>query len=116
MQVVTDGTNKHFAMTLTPPGAAGQWLSRAFTTTIPENSVLQTAVLPKPNTSYRIRITGSDGEAETIFQFDSSAAAGWQETAVPLNDYWGKTVTISLEVMGDGDTAVYWANPRFVID
>ncbi len=116
MQVVDDGTKTYLAINMTPPGAADQWLARAFTAQVPENSSLQTAVLPKPNTSYRIRITGSDGTTETVFQFDPSQETGWQETAVPLNDYWGDTVVISLEVMGDGDTAVYWANPRFVID
>lgn len=116
MQVVTDGTTTRFAMTLTPPGAEGQWLARTFTTKIPQNSTLQTAVLPKPNTSYRIRITNSDGTTETLFQFDSLAETGWQQTAIPLDEHWGDTVTISLEVMGDGDTAVYWANPRFTID
>lgn len=118
-QVIDDGHKRQLAMPLTPPDEANSWTSRQFTTAVPANSTLQTAVFPQPNTTYRIRIIGNDGTAETLFQFDPATETSWQETAVSLEDYWGENVIIALEVMGDAeekDTAVFWANPRLVID
>ncbi len=117
-QVVNDGLRRQLAMPMTLPDDPNQWVARQFATTVPPNSSLQTAVLPQPNLTYRIRIIGSDGATETIFLLSDSEGKNWQETAVPLDNYWGETVIISLEVRGEGeeDTAVYWANPRLVID
>ena len=115
-RIVDDGIKRQFAIPMPLADERDAWVSRQFVSDIPENSALQTAVFPQPNAAYRIRIIRSNGQTETLFQLNPTDETSWQETTIPLNDYWNTSVIITLEVQGDKDTAVYWANPRFVID
>ena len=113
--VVSAPNGRQLALKLTPP--AGQWQSLEYTLPIPQNSALKTAVLLQPGLTYRIRIQEAFEPPQTVAEVTAvSDEANWEEIAIPLEPYWGKTVTIKLEAKSADDTPAYWGNPRLIVE
>ena len=117
LPIVAAENGSQLAIKLTP--ANGRWLSHKIRLEIPPNSVLETAVLPQPGVSYRLRLQTADGEQQIVFEQSGDAAQEWQPISVPLAEYAGSTLTLRFEVLGENlaeDSGAYWANPRLGID
>ncbi len=113
--VVSAPNGRQLALKVTP--SPGQWQSLEYTRQIPRNSALKTAVLLQPGLTYRVRIQGDFAPPQTVTEVTAvSDQAAWEEILVPLEPYWGKTITISLEATSADDTPAYWGNPRLVVD
>ncbi|NKQ34986.1 MAG: hypothetical protein HF973_05140 [Chloroflexi bacterium] len=113
--VVSAPNGRQLALKLTPP--PGQWQSLEYTLPIPQNSALKTAVLLQPGLAYRIRIQEAFEPPQTVAEVTAvSGEANWEEIAIPLEPYWGKTVTIKLEAQSADDTPAYWGNPRLIVE
>jgi len=113
--VVSAPNGRQLALKATPP--PGQWQSLEYTLQIPQNSGLKTAVLLQPGLTYRIRIQEAFAPPQTVAEVTAvSDQAAWEEILVPLEPYWGKSITISLEATSAEDTPAYWGNPRLVVD
>jgi hypothetical protein len=113
--VVSAPNGRQLALKVTP--SPGQWQSLEYTRQIPRNSALKTAVLLQPGLTYRVRIQSDFAPLQTVTEVTAvSDQAAWEEILVPLEPYWGKTITISLEATSVDDTPAYWGNPRLVVD
>ncbi len=113
--VVSAPNGRQLALKVTPP--PGQWQSLEYTWQIPQNSALKTAVLLQPGLTYRVRIQSDLEPPQTVAEVTAlSDKAAWKETTIPLESYWGQTITISLEAKSNDDTPAFWGNPRLVVD
>lgn len=114
--VVSAANGRQLALKLTPP--PGEWDSLDYSLSIPTASSLKTAVLLQPGINYRVQIQKAFSPPETVAEI--SAQSGdetiWKAMTIPLEPYWGQTVTISLEAMSSASQDTYYANPRLVID
>ena len=117
LPIVAAENGSQLAVKLLP--ANGRWLTHKVSLAIPENSVLETAVLPLPGLSYRLRLQTADGEQQTVFEQTGGETQSWQPISVPLEQYAGSTLTVRFEVLGENlaeGSGAYWANPRLGID
>ena len=115
---IVDAQNgSQLAIKMTPEN--GRWLSYSTTLTLPENSALQTAVLPQPGLRYRLRLIPAVGSEVILFDSDSGEAKNWQPLEIPLEVYGETAVTIRFEVLAENaaeDMVGYWGNPRLAVD
>ncbi|MFZ1400683.1 MAG: hypothetical protein WAS33_27525 [Candidatus Promineifilaceae bacterium] len=118
LPIVTAENGRSLSLKLMP--ANGRWLSNKVQLEIPQNSVLETAVLPQPGVQYRLRLLTSSGDEQLLFEYaGGEESLQWQPVSVPLTAFAGSTVTLRFEVMGENlptTSAAYWANPRLGID
>ncbi|MCA9916852.1 MAG: hypothetical protein KC445_02825 [Anaerolineales bacterium] len=118
LPIVAAENGNQLALKLTP--ANGRWLSHKVQLEIPEDSVLETAVLPQAGIQYRLRLLTNNGEEHLLFaSLGDTQTRSWQPVSAALSAFAGQTVTLRFEVFGEnlaeGSTA-YWANPRLGID
>jgi hypothetical protein len=107
------------------------WASLAYSVTVPAGSQLAFGIAKDAGAAegddgmaFRVRIEDGSGATETLFETDleqgaPGMAAGWKDVVVPVDRYWGKPVTLRLEVLAGANNAHdfgFWGNPRFVID
>lgn len=88
-----------------------------WTTTIPAQTELHTAVLVQPGVQYRIHLQ-NDAHSSTyeITNPADDERPYWLAVTIPLSEFLGEETEIILEAENGGDTAVtaYFANPRLV--
>ncbi len=117
LPVVEAQNGRQLAVKMTPEN--GRWLVYSTTVVVPENSMLQTAVLPQPGLRYRLRLIPLSGDVVTLFDSATGEANNWQPVELPLEMYGETAVTLRFEVMGENATADvvgYWGNPRLAVD
>ena len=112
--IVAAPNGRRLALKLTP--LPGQWESLTYTRQIPQNSALKTAVLLQPGLAYRIRIQEPFAPPQTVAEISAvNDETRWEEINIPLEPYWGKTITINLEATSAEGAPAYWSNPRLVL-
>ncbi|MBK8906230.1 MAG: glycosyltransferase family 39 protein [Anaerolineaceae bacterium] len=117
LPIVEAQNGSELAIKMTPQN--GRWLSHHIIATIPPNSELHTAILPRPGLRYRLRLRTPEGEEMTLLDTSEGKAESWQPVTVPLEAYAGTAVTLSFEIWREDaaeDVSGYWANPRLVVD
>lgn len=120
MTPLGDPSDRRLGIKVLPIGE-NTWVSLAYTITVPQNSILETAVqrLPDDETdtgSTRFRIQLIDPQTDqTLYETTGTATDNvWQDIAIPLTAYARQSVTIHLEISGKVPGA--WANPRLTSD
>ena len=116
LPVVEAQNGRQLAVKMTPEN--GRWLVYSTTVVVPENSMLQTAVLPQPGLRYRLRLIPVSGDEVTLFDSATGELQNWQPVEIPLDSYGETPVTLRFEVQGDGlaeEISGYWANPRLAV-
>lgn len=117
LPIVAAQNGSQLAIKMTPEN--GRWLAYGTTVVVPENSMLQTAVLPQPGLHYRLRLIPAVGQEVTLFDSATGAPQNWQPVEVSLEAYTETAVTLRFEIWGNDvseDVSGYWANPRLVVD
>ena len=100
---------------------ASGWVSIQYDDRIPFGSYLAFAIMGEPGQSFRL-ILRRDNELEDIlFEHTVSRAEqeGWQDFLLPVDDYWGQSVSLLFETNSNGREDPgpgYWSNPRFVME
>lgn len=116
LPVVEAPNGRQLALKMTPEN--GRWLVYSTTVAVPENSMLQTAVLPQPGMRYRLRLVPLSGDEVILFDSATGELQNWQPVEIPLDSYGETPVTLRFEVQGDGraeEISGYWANPRLAV-
>ncbi len=118
LPIVEAPNGRQLAVKMTPEN--GRWLSYSTTVAVPENSMLQTAVLPQPGLRYRLRLRTFNGDEVTLFDTASEESEKWEAVTIPLDSYAGTAVTIFFQVWTEktveNETSGYWANPRLIVN
>jgi hypothetical protein len=131
MIVAGPPADRRLALSTPLPDERGrEWLSLAYTLTLPPGSRLQLAARQPVAASaggtllaYRVRLQDSTGAGETLWRqewpvgtFDGRQA--WTDLLLPLEPYWNKPITLYLEIWADGELVGdhgYWGNPSLVL-
>jgi hypothetical protein len=117
LPIVEAQNGRQLAIKMTPQN--GRWLSHSVITTIPPNSELHTAILPRPGLRYRLRLRTLEGEEIVLLDMNEGQVESWQPVVISLEAYAGTGVTLRFEIWGENvteDVSGYWANPRLVVD
>ncbi|MAT97099.1 MAG: hypothetical protein CL608_08155 [Anaerolineaceae bacterium] len=117
LPIVETQNGSQLAIKMTPQN--GRWLSHRVLPTIPPNSELHTAILPRSGLRYRLRLHTLEGEEVTLLETGEGEVEKWQPVVITLEEYAGTAVTLRFEIWGEGaaeDVSGYWANPRLVVD
>ncbi len=118
-QVIGPVDDKRLAFSLN--SKASGWVSVRYDDQILFGSSLAFAIMGEPGQSFRL-ILRQDSELDDIlFEYTISPAeqGGWQEFLLPVENYWGQSVSLLFETDSGGTEKLepgYWSNPRFVMD
>lgn len=113
LSVAGPANDRRLSVRLDPP-ETGEWRSLAYLVSVPEGSLLETAVRRTgPDNAplhLRARLT-ADNITTTLLEMEISPGdESWHDVRLRIDAYAGMDVEIRLEVSGAGNG--YWANPR----
>ena len=117
LPIVQAQNGSQLSIKMTPQN--GRWLSHRVLPTIPPNSELHTAILPRPGLRYRLRLRTLEGEELILLGTSEGEVEKWQPVVISLEDYAGTAVTLRFEIWAENvaeGVSGYWANPRLVVD